>query len=135
MNGNRILAAEFGVSMAIVTWGAVNKKYWPYPINVNRTVFAYAIIGLFALINENLAALLAAGFILAQVVKTPLDSEGNFKFTGGIPELTLFDPLTLGVPVGKDKGSTSTDKGWAPSSPGMKPAVDTSKPQGGPVNI
>jgi hypothetical protein len=83
--GGRLLAVELGVSMAIVIWGAARRNFWPWPPSINRTLFAYGILGVLAVGSEELAALFGAGFLLAQIVKTPVDENGYFKFIGGIP--------------------------------------------------
>lgn len=120
MNGQKILAGELAISMAIVVWSAVKKRYWPYPPNAARVAFAYAIIGLFALLNDQFAALLGAGFLMAQVVKTPVDANGQFKFTGGLPaEDAPFYVLSFGE--GSLAKNPDVRRGGAA---GMKPITD-----------
>lgn len=140
--GSRILVAEFGISMGIVLWSATKRKYWPWPPNLNRIAFAYAILGLLSVANEKFAALLGAGFLMAQVVKTPVDAEGNFKFTGGIPPGVGTDSkdfVWYYLTWGKDPETTKpVSKNFSPGTGGhrgMQPITEGDKERDGSIPI
>lgn len=117
MNGQKVIAAEFAVSISILTWGATRQGFWPWPATVARTAFAFAILSLLGLLNEQLAALLGAGFLLAQILKTPVDANGNFKFTGGIPPANEVAYPLLDIPgVIKDSKAKRPNQKWAPGT-------------------
>lgn len=137
MNGQRVIAAEFAISLSILTWGATRQGFWPWPASIARAAFAFAVLSLLGLISEEFAALLGAGFLLAQVLKTPVDANGNFKFTGGIP-----DPKDTAYPL-LDIAAQKTkrpEQKWTPgaSSPNRAMPADQQKPtngNGGVVNV
>lgn len=95
MNGSRVLVAEFAISVSLLSWGAVKEGFWPWPASVARAAFAFAVLSLLAMVNDRFAALLGAGFLLAQVLKSPVDANGNFRFTGGIPQGMAYGLLTV----------------------------------------
>lgn len=124
MNGQRVIAAEFAISISILTWGATRQGFWPWPASVARAAFAFAVLSLLGLINENFAALLGAGFLLAQILKTPVDANGNFKFTGGIPNPKDVAYPLLDIVVG-GKSKVKPEQRWTPGGaklPTLKPS-------------
>lgn len=123
MNGQKVIAAEFAISLSIITWGATRQGFWPWPATVARAAFGFAVLSLVGLFNEQLAALLGAGFLLAQVLKTPVDGNGNFKFTGGIPNSKDVAYPLLDISNGSQK-TKRPDQKWAPGAaklPSLKP--------------
>lgn len=139
MNGQKVIAAEFVASVAIISWGAVKEGFFPWPASVARAAFAFAVLSLLGLLNDRLAALLGAGFLLAQILKSPVDANGNFRFTGGIPQGLAYGLLT--VPgskahlerAGRDGGAS---KEWTPGGTGRsKPISDKTTGTGGVVSV
>src|SRR5215210_4190593 len=120
--GSKLLTAEFGVSVAIMTYGAAKEGYWPWPASLARVAIGFAVLSLVAIWNERFAALLGAGFLLAQIMKTPVDANGNFKFTGGIPKGIKYGLIPL---KGMQGETTPPPKEWAPGTaklPTLKPS-------------
>ncbi len=139
MNGQKVIVAEFAVSISILTWGATRQGFWPWPATVARTAFAFAVLSLVGLLNENLAALLGAGFLIAQVLKTPVDGNGNFKFTGGIPPANEVAYPLLDIPgVKADSPAKRPDQKWSPGGASNKGAAlpaDKKTGNGGVVSV
>lgn len=115
MNGQKLIAAEFVVSVSILGWGAAKEGFWPWPASVARAAFGFAVLSLVGLFNDRLAALLGAGFLLAQILKAPVDGNGNFRFTGGVPQGLAYGLLAI---PGSGKKSTAErpDQTWTPGS-------------------
>lgn len=65
MNGNRILASEFAIAIAFITWQDLKAKYLPWPGTVVRVCSAFAILGIIGAASEEFAAALGGGFLLA----------------------------------------------------------------------
>lgn len=135
MNGQRIIAAEFAASVSIITYGSTKEGFWPWPANIARSAFAFAILSLLGLVNENLAALLGMGFLLAQILKTPVDENGNFKFTGGIEKQQSYLMLDLGGKT--EKKAQRSSQNWSPGGASNKgaalPATGNQKPNNGGI--
>lgn len=66
---NRTLAVEYIISLSLVGWAAVKKKYVPWPPSIMYTSIAFAILSFVSMADERLADLLGAGFLLAQLIK------------------------------------------------------------------
>lgn len=133
MNGQRVLAAEFAVSVSILGWGAVKQGFWPWPASVARSAFAFAVLSLIGLFDDRIAAVLGAGFLLAQVLRAPVDAQGNFKFTGGVPQGLAYGLLAVPGAASKDKSvPVRPEQSWTPGGaklPSLQPTTAT-KPNG-----
>lgn len=68
-NAQKVLATEYLLSIGIVSWAAIKKGYYPWPPMVMRTSIAYALLSLMSIVSEDLAVMLASGFLLAQLIK------------------------------------------------------------------
>jgi len=66
---NRTLAVEYILSLSLVGWAAVKKKYVPWPPSIMYASIAYAILSFVSIADERLANLLGGGFLLAQLIK------------------------------------------------------------------
>lgn len=119
MRSSRVLVAEFGISAALMSWGAIKEGYWPWPPALARIAFAFALLSIVALVEERLAALLGAGFLIAQIVKTPQDADGNFRFVGGVPKDQFWGVLYIGgSPKSRAENKDVPDRVWSPSAVG-----------------
>ncbi len=78
---NKILAAEYFVSIGFNTWGAVKNKQVPWPATIVRIGVAFGILGLLAQANEEMAQLLGAGFLLASLLNVATDQPGTGTWT------------------------------------------------------
>jgi len=67
-NPMRILAMEFMLSLAVVSWAPIKKGYYPWPPTIMRSAIAYAILSFVALVDDTFAAVLGGGFLLAQII-------------------------------------------------------------------
>lgn len=81
---NKTLAMEFLIAVAFSSYSAVKAKEMPWPPTVVKTAIAFAIVGIVAAVNDRLAAVLGAGFLMAQLIKV-LDKKE--LYTGGAPEI------------------------------------------------
>lgn len=68
MDGNKVLALEFFVSVGVVTVNEIKYGFWPYPPDVTRIAVSYAILGAVGVFSPNTAALLAGGFLVALIL-------------------------------------------------------------------
>jgi hypothetical protein len=69
MRTNQILAAEFAVGAAVMSWNALKRHWWPWPASLARVGLGFAVISLLAVPVPELAVTLGAGFLLVDVVK------------------------------------------------------------------
>lgn len=83
MSANRILAAEFVVAIGFSSWAALKTHQLPWPPTVMRTAVAFGILYILAQASPELAGMLGAGFLLAQLIKV---LENKTPYTGGVPE-------------------------------------------------
>lgn len=68
MNTAKLLGAECLVAFGINSFQAVKQGYVPFPGTLCMTAASYGIISLIGYIDEDLAGLLGAGFLLAILV-------------------------------------------------------------------
>lgn len=85
MNGGKVLAGEFLVGLAFVSYSAIRNNYWPWPPTLVRMGIGFAVLGGIAMINEEIAALLGAGFLIGGYMK--LSQSGIKNYKGGVPVL------------------------------------------------
>lgn len=107
MDTGKLLAAEYVVAVSIVSWSAIkgtnqdvivdrdpptkaskSVRYWPWPPTIVMTSAAFGILGLFATVQPELAGILGAGFLLAQLVRAL--GKGDFFELSGIPNSAAF---------------------------------------------
>lgn len=78
MNANKVLAAEYAVSMAAITYNAVRSThssttsangYYPLPPTVTKATMGWLVLALIGSFNAAYAAVLGAGFLLAQFLR------------------------------------------------------------------
>ncbi len=133
---SKLLVSEFAVSVSIMTYGAAKEGYWPWPAALARVAFAFAVLSILALANEKFAALLGAGFLLAQIMKSPVDANGNFRFTGGIPKGIKYGLIPLKGVVTSGKASPPLQT-WTPGGaklPSLAPSGNSNN-GGGVVSV
>lgn len=104
MNGNRILASEFAIAIAFITWQDLKAKYLPWPGTIVRVCSAFAILSIVGAASEELAAALGGGFLLAGFLRYYQNKNiGPY----GIPftsQEAPFGPIIGSDPNGKNKG-------------------------------
>lgn len=76
MNGSKALATEYGIALAFNVYGAVKSRNVPWPATIVRIGIAYGMLGIVAVVSEELAALLGAGFLLALAIQAA-GKQGN----------------------------------------------------------
>jgi len=64
-----MFAAEFIVAVGINSWQALKAGQVPFPGTIIRTAAAFGILSLLYYVDDDLAALLGAGFLMALIVK------------------------------------------------------------------
>lgn len=117
MNTSKLLAGEFVIAIGIVSWSAIRGTdqdvivdrdpprkearrvhYFPWPPTIVMTSVSFGILGLFATVQPELAGILGAGFLLAQLVRA--FGTGNFFDLSGIPNSAAFKVYNEPLPDG-----------------------------------
>lgn len=80
-----ILVGEYIVALGVSSWAAIKGGQAPWPPTVIKTSIAFGILGIASFGSPELAAMLGAGFLLAQLIKV-LNKQP--PYTGGVPEVT-----------------------------------------------
>lgn len=83
MKTTRILAAEFVIALAFASWSAIKDKQLPWPPTVVKSAVAFGILGVTSTVSPELATVLGAGFLLAQLMRA---LEQKPAYTGGAPK-------------------------------------------------
>lgn len=76
----KVLAAEFGVAVAMETWIAVKNKYMPWPTPYVRSAMSFSVLALLEIVAPGMGALLGAGLIIAVFVKNPKKWVANTNY-------------------------------------------------------
>lgn len=85
---SKILAAEYAVSIAFNSWGAIKAQQVPWPGTIMRVTLAFGVLSVVAMADERIADLLGAGFMLASLLNTSSKSGNAGLWTkqfGAIP--------------------------------------------------
>lgn len=119
MNTTRIFAVEFFIAIGINSWGALKQGYAPWPPVIVASAIAMAILSMASALDDQLAVLLGAGFLLASIMSVAATQAGAggtagaaaSKWSGtfgAVPQNVQYDVLKL-----KSSGSTtgSTQQG------------------------
>lgn len=107
MNAGRFLAIEYAIAVGIVSWSAIRGQdsdvivdrdpprketrrvhYLPWPPTVVMTSVSFGILGLLGTVQPDLAGILGAGFLLAQLIRVL--GKGDFFELSGIPGSAAF---------------------------------------------
>jgi len=103
MNGSRVLAAEFVLAVGFASWGAIKAGFWPWPPTIVRIGVGFAVLGLIAQVNEEVAATLGGGFLLATFLRQY--QKGLKNYQGGVDINTSIYPILIGgMTSAKQKG-------------------------------
>lgn len=94
MNTGKLLAAECLVAFGINSFQALKQGYVPFPGTLCMTAASYGIISLLAFVDEDLAGLLGAGFLLAILVTQA--SSGWETFAARAPEDSQYYVMQFG---------------------------------------
>jgi hypothetical protein len=96
MSTGRVLTMEWIIAIAFVSYGAIKKKYWPWPPSLVKVSAAFAVFGIASLAIPEIATGLAGGFLLAAFLNAyqkglsnyyggiPLNKDTNGKLSGGL---------------------------------------------------
>lgn len=103
MNTNKLFAIEFFIAIGINSWGALKQGDAPWPPTIIASCIAMAILSLSSAIDERLAVLLGAGFLLASIMGVAASQSGSTNGAaqkwsgtfGAIPPSSSYDTLTL----------------------------------------
>jgi len=79
----KMFAAEFIVAVGINSWQAIKAGQVPFPGTIIRTTAAFGILSLLWYVDDDLAALLGAGLLMALIVK---------QASGGFEQFAAKDP-------------------------------------------
>lgn len=102
MNTAKLLGAECLIAFGINSFQAVKAGYVPFPGTLCMTAASYGIISLVGYIDEDLAGLLGAGFLLAIIVMQA--SSGWDTFAARAPEDSKYYTMQFG---GGSSGATA----------------------------
>lgn len=95
MNTAHLLGAEAFVAIGINSFQAVKQGAIPYPGTLCRTGAAFGILACFAFVDEDLAGLLGAGFLLALLV---MQAQSGWAHFGALaPTGTNYTYLHIGT--------------------------------------
>lgn len=119
MNTNKLFAIEFFIAIGINSWGAIKQGDAPWPPTILASCIALAILSLASGINDRLAVLLGAGFLMASIMSVASSAGGNGSGTGAaakwsgvfgaVPPSGTYDILSL--QSGKNAGTTPSQGG------------------------
>jgi hypothetical protein len=95
MNGQKVLAAEFGISVGILSWIFIKNKYVPWPSVIVASSMSFSVLALLEIIVPGFGAIFGAGMMLVLFVKnsqyivgkqtiTPQKVFGSNPLTGNI---------------------------------------------------
>lgn len=93
----KVLAAEFGIAVAMETWIAVKNKYMPWPTPYVRSAMSFSVLALLEIIAPGMGALFGAGLIIAVFVKDPQKWVANTNYTDSLKTIMIGVPA--GIPV------------------------------------
>lgn len=100
------IAVEYIIAIGITSWAAIKgdngQHYWPWPPTIIYTSIAFGILGLLAIPQPELAGVLGAGFMLAQLIKV-LTNGTSFDLSG-LKNNPVFDHYAGGI-AGESSGS------------------------------
>lgn len=116
-NSGKFLAIEYAIAIGIVSWSAIRGQnsdvivdrdpprketrrvhYLPWPPTIVMTSVSFGILGLLGTVQPELAGVLGAGFLLAQLMRTL--GKGDFFDLSGIPGSAAFKTYSEESPDG-----------------------------------
>lgn len=104
MNGTKILAGEYLIALAFLSWAAIKHKYWPWPGAIFKMSVGFAVLGIVGMAAPEVAASLGAGYLLAGFLHIYSNGglslyNGGQDYAGGQDGSSLgYDLLT--IPLG-----------------------------------
>lgn len=102
---SRVLAAEYITAVGFASWASLKDKQLPWPPTLIRCSIGFGVLGMVSVLNERLADILGAGFLLAQLVtilgsKKPYTGaapQNNGDKTGRLPNVAQGDHPDIGI--------------------------------------
>lgn len=88
----KMFGAEFCIAVGINSWQAMKVGQVPFPGMITRTAVAFGILSLVYYIDDDLAGILGAGFLIALIVK---QASGGFQAFGAVDPDSGFYYLTF----------------------------------------
>lgn len=121
MNTSKLFAVEFFIAIGINSWGAIKQGYAPWPPTIIASCIAMAILSLSSALDERLAVLLGAGFLVASIMAIAQQQSGSqtganvaSKWTGtfgAIPPSGTYDVLGLASTQQNQGGNQNGQQG------------------------
>lgn len=87
-NVRAVLIGEYLVALGFSSWAALKSQQAPWPPTVIKTGVAFTALGLLSFASAELASMLGAGFLLAQLIRVMNNKD---PYTGGVPTNIQFD--------------------------------------------
>jgi hypothetical protein len=118
MNGLKILAAEYGASLAMQTYVAIKPGYLPWPGFVFRTSLAFSVLAVLEMLAPGMGALIGAGMMITLFIKNPQGWTNPSTTTyGDSGDVQSIPPGVAASAILKfQTGSGTTSGGAQPSS-------------------
>lgn len=88
----KMFGAEFCIAVGINAWQALKVGQVPFPGMITRTAVAFGILSLVYYVDDDLAGILGAGFLIALIVK---QASGGFQAFGAVDPDSGFYYLTF----------------------------------------
>jgi len=119
MNTAKIFTIEFFICIGIISWSNIKKGNVPWPGGIMLAGIGIVIISFSSVIDERLAALLGAGFLMAALMNVLTDVPGATPGTGKAtlnqvldpPPTGTWDVLTFGTAASTTGGSGAPTSG------------------------
>lgn len=112
MNTAKVFTIEFFICVGIISWSNIKKGNVPWPGGIIASGIGIVIISMSAIIDEKLAALLGAGFLLAALMNV-LSDNGKLTAVLDPPPTGTYDILTFGG----GGGTTTNPSGGGTTAP------------------
>src|SRR5882762_10735631 len=97
MNTAKVFTIEFFICIGIISWSNIKKGNVPWPGGIMLAGIGIVIISFSSIIDERLAALLGAGFLMAALMNVLTDVPGATPGTGKATLNQVLDPPPTGT--------------------------------------
>lgn len=110
MNTAKVFTIEFFICIGVISWSNIKKGNVPWPGGIVLAGVGITVISMSSIIDERLAALLGAGFLMAALMNT-LGSGGKLDVVLDPPPTGSYDTLTFGSTQGSGNQATGQPNG------------------------
>lgn len=110
---NKVIAAEFGIAVAMQSYAYLKDGYFPWPASIARSALGFSLLALLEMVASPLGALIGAGMLIVLFVRNPnmytkSGGAGSYALPATAYEQMYMDKwLALKTPVAGTTASTS----------------------------